>query len=109
MNPVYFPSGGIAAKTGTSQVIISVPVGLSGATSTWYSGTTDVAPAPFYFTEYECKYTIYAGTVTNNTCSAPTVTANQSHALSGTKPQCSAQVVPNSACNYTINATFGYN
>ncbi len=72
MAAVYFSSGSIAANGGTKSTTIAVPAGLSAPSSTFYPGTTDVAPAPYYMHEYECKFTITPGVIgANNACTAP--------------------------------------
>ncbi|MGA8171990.1 MAG: hypothetical protein WB816_14315 [Methylocystis sp.] len=110
MPEVWFPIGATAANGGQSTATpLTITPAMSGGISIFYSGTTDVAPAPYYEHEYECKFTITPGTVATNACTAPTVTPAQTYGLSGTKPKCTAaQPIQQSTCNYLLQITFGY-
>src|SRR6266702_2694668 len=89
MPGVWFPAGSIGPNGGTSNAQITVPAGLSAPSSTFYSGTTDVAPRPYYSHEYECKFTITPGDIgANNACTAPNVTPAVTYGLGTGKPSC---------------------
>ena len=112
MPGIWF-SGGLIGQNGGQRTAtpITVTPAMASGTSTFFSGTTASAPAPFYVAEYECKYTITPGTIATNACTAPNVVPAVTYGISG-EPSCPNSSVsvsppgPSQSCQYQINILF---
>lgn len=108
MPGVWF-TGGIIGQNGGQQTatLLTITPAMTNGISTFYSGTTDSAPAPYYVAEYECSFTIYPGSVSSSGCTAPNIVPAVTHSISGTNPRCpKPTAVPKGTCNYEIPVSF---